>query len=262
MPAGARRTGRAAARGPVDRDPRPGRGPAPGAGRAAHRLGQVGGLLHRHRAAARPRRRADRDRLPAARADAQPGRGGGAGRHPRAHHQLGQHRASGSEVYAEVAAGQADVLLVSPERLNNPGVPRPGAARAEPPRPGCWWSTRRTASPTGATTSGPTTGGCAPCWTACRAGDPGPGDHGDRERAGDRRRRRAARRRRDGETLVLRGAAGPGLPAAGRGHAARRAAAARLAGRAPRRAARLRHHLHADGRGGARDRGLPARAGP
>ena len=36
------------------------------------------------------------------------------------------------------------------------------------PRPaGCWWSTRRTASPTGATTSVPTTDGSGPCWTNC-----------------------------------------------------------------------------------------------
>ena len=41
------------------------------------------------------------------------------------------------------------------------------------PRPaGCWWSTRRTASPTGATTSGPTTAGSAPSSTTCPTGIP------------------------------------------------------------------------------------------
>ena len=66
------------------------------------------------------------------------------------------------EVHAEIEGGTVDVLLVSPERLNNPGfrdliLPRlAGIGRA------CWSSTRRTASPTGATTSGPTTAGCAP----------------------------------------------------------------------------------------------------
>jgi len=40
-------------------------------------------------------------------------------------------------LYAEVAAGQADVLLVSPERLNNPSFRDQVAARAEPDgRPG------------------------------------------------------------------------------------------------------------------------------
>ena len=41
-----------------------------------------------------------------------------------------------------------------------------------PPPPACWWSTRRTASPTGATTSGPTTAGCAPCSPSCPPGVP------------------------------------------------------------------------------------------
>ena len=53
------------------------------------------------------------------------------------------------------------MLLVSPERLNNPDFRDrvlPAARRAAR---ACSWSTRRTASPTGATTSGPTTGGCA-----------------------------------------------------------------------------------------------------
>ena len=67
-----------------------------------------------------PRRRPDGDRLAAAGADAQPGGGGGAGRYPRPHHQLGQHRGVGRRHQAEVAAGEVDVLLVSPERLNNP----------------------------------------------------------------------------------------------------------------------------------------------
>ena len=58
------------------------------------------------------------------------------------------------------------MLLVSPERLNNPGF-RDGPAEGWPPPAGCWSSTRPTASPTGATTSGPTTGGSAPCSTIC-----------------------------------------------------------------------------------------------
>ena len=57
-------------------------------------------------------------------------------------------------------------------------------------------------------------------------------------------------------------AAGPRQPAPGGRPPAGRAAAAGLAGRVPRTAARLRHHLRADRRRRARDRGVPARARP
>ena len=43
-----------------------------------------------------------------------------AGRHPRRARSTRPTPRSGRQLYAEVAAGQADVLLVSPERLNNP----------------------------------------------------------------------------------------------------------------------------------------------
>src|ERR1700722_8786885 len=64
---------RAAARGSVDGDPRPRGREAPGAGGAADRLGQVGGLLRRHRAAAGGRSGPHRDRVAAAGPDARPG---------------------------------------------------------------------------------------------------------------------------------------------------------------------------------------------
>ena len=67
------------------------------------------------------------------------------------------------EIQRQIEAGEVDVLLVSPERLNNPGF-RDEVLPGSPPPPACWSSTRRTASPTGATTSGPTTAGSAPCW--------------------------------------------------------------------------------------------------
>ena len=62
------------------------------------------------------------------------------------------------EIEARIAADEVDVLLISPERLNNPRLPggRPALARGSGGPP--WSSTRRTASRTGATTSGPTTG--------------------------------------------------------------------------------------------------------
>ena len=66
-------------------------------------------------------RRPDGDRLPAAGADAQPDRRRRAGRHPRGHDQLHQHRVAGSRSTTQIRAGEVDVLLVSPERLNNPG---------------------------------------------------------------------------------------------------------------------------------------------
>ena len=69
-------------------------------------------------------------------------------------------------VQQQILAGEVDVLLVSPERLNNPGfrdqvLPRLAATC------GSWSWTRRTASPTGATTSAPTTGGSARCSATC-----------------------------------------------------------------------------------------------
>ena len=88
--------------------------------RAAHRLGQVRGVLRRDRAAAGAGQRPDRDRLAAARADAQPGRGRRAGRHPRPHDQLRQPRGVGRPSRPRSPPATVDVLLVSPERLNNP----------------------------------------------------------------------------------------------------------------------------------------------
>ncbi len=65
-------------------------------------------------------------------------------------------------IRAQVDAGEVDVLLVSPERLNNPSF-RDEVLPQLPRPPACSSSTRRTASPTGATTSGPTTGASGRC---------------------------------------------------------------------------------------------------
>lgn len=72
-------------------------------------------------------------------------------------------------VQEEVSAGEVDVLLVSPERLNNPDFRDQVLPGSRPP-PACSWSTRHTASRTGGTTSGRTTAGCARCWPTCRPG--------------------------------------------------------------------------------------------
>ena len=85
--------------------------------------------------------------------------------HPRGDDQLHQHRGVGAGPRA-IRAGEVDVLLVSPERLNNPGF-RDEVLPSWPRPAGCSSSTRPTASPTGATTSGPTTGGSAPSWPTC-----------------------------------------------------------------------------------------------
>ena len=74
------------------------------------------------------RRRPDADRLAAAGADAQPDRGGRAARDPRAHDQLDQPRRVGRGAASCSPADAVDLLLISPERLNNPTVPRRDAA--------------------------------------------------------------------------------------------------------------------------------------
>ena len=168
--------------------------PPPGAGRAAHRLGQVGGLLRGDPAAARAGRRPDRDRLAAAGPDAQPDRRRRARRHPRGHDQLHQHRGLGAD---------------------------PGR-RSWPARSTCCWS-----APSGSTTPASATR-CCPGWRPpagllvvdeahCISdwghdfrpdyrrirtllgdlpdGHPGARHHRHRQRPGHRRRRRAARQR-------------------------------------------------------------------
>ena len=146
--------------GPVDRDQGPRGGPPPRPGRAAHRLGEIRGLLRRHGAAARTGRGTDGDRIAATRAHAQPDRGRPGSRHQRPDDQLGQHRGVGRGPrrdrgrHGRRAAGQ-------PRAAEQPRIPRPHPAPAGRDRPACWSSTRRTASPTGGTTSGPTTAACA-----------------------------------------------------------------------------------------------------
>ena len=149
----------------------------------------------------------DGDRLAAARADAQPDRGGGAGRASTRARSTRRTSRSGSRSTRRSRAGAGRRAAGQPGAAEQPRLPRPGAAGARRRPRACSWSTRRTASPTGATTSGPTTGGSARCSPSLPAGRPGAGHHRDRERPGDRRRRRAARRQRRRRTtaLVLRG---------------------------------------------------------
>ena len=100
-----------------------------GAGRAADRLGQVGGVLRRHRAAAGARGRADGDRLAAAGVDAQPDRGRRAGRDPGADHQLGEPaRVGGDPGRGRGRRGGRAADL--PGAAEQPRLPRRGAAQA------------------------------------------------------------------------------------------------------------------------------------
>ena len=163
-------------------------------------------------------------------------------------------------LYAEVAAGQADVLLVSPERLNNPSFRDqvlPELSRSaglvvidEAHCISDWGHDFRPDYRRLRTLLDDLPAGIPVLATTATANARVTADVAEQLGTGGARRDAGAAR-----------AAGPGLAAAGRGHAAHRAPAARLAGGPARRAARVRHRLRADGRGGAGDRGLPARAG-
>ena len=110
-----RRVPRRAVRG--DRGAR--RRAASRARRAAHRVGQVGGVLRRDAAAAPARRRPDRARVAAAGAHARPDRRRRAGG-VRAVAINSTNAHEWADVLAQLDRDEVDVLLVSPERLNNP----------------------------------------------------------------------------------------------------------------------------------------------
>ena len=59
-----------------------------------------------------------------------------------------------------------------PGAAQQPAVPRRRCCRCSPSGSACSWSTRRTASPTGATTSGRTTGASPTCSSGCRTAWP------------------------------------------------------------------------------------------
>ena len=146
------------------------------------------------------------------------------------------------------------MLLVSPERLANPGFGRrvlDGAGR-----PARAAGDRRGAR---GLRLGPRLPARLPPGLrrapAAQPEHPGAGDHGDRQPAGHRRRRRTSSAR---ATLVLRGPAGPCQPRAVGGRPALAAGALRLGGRPPAAARGLRHRLRAD----RRRRGAAGRRGP
>ena len=92
-----------------------------------------------------------------------------------AHDQLGQRRRVGRDLRARSPRARSTCCWSA----RSGSTTRTSATRccpSWPRRPGCWWSTRRTASATGATTSGPTTAGCGRCSAelppACRCWPP------------------------------------------------------------------------------------------
>ena len=184
---------------------------AAGAGRAAHRVGQVGRLLRRHRAApgagagptliVSPLLALMRDQVAAA---------------ERAGVRAVTINSCNAEEWgddrrARCAAGEVDVLLVSPERLNNPRfrdeqLPDLGRAlRAAGRRRGALHQRLGPRLPARLPPH-PRPADRLP------AGTPGAGDDRDRQRPRRRRRRRAARRRRPARAH-LRGGARPREPA-------------------------------------------------
>ncbi len=89
----------------------------------------------------------------------------------RAHTVNSTNRDAWTEIQAHLEADDVDLLLISPERLNHPQfrsqmLPVFASASA------CSSSTKRTASPTGATTSAPTTAASATCSNASPSGSP------------------------------------------------------------------------------------------
>ena len=56
----------------------------------------------------------------------------------RAHTVNSTNREEWDEVRDRLAADTIDLLLISPERLNNPQLPRAACCRCSPPRSGCW----------------------------------------------------------------------------------------------------------------------------
>ena len=175
---------------------------------------------------------ATRRGLAADRAPARPGRGPRRARgRRRGAAQLHVRAAERERALAELAEDALEFLFLAPEQLANPRVLDELAVAA---RRRCWSSTRRTASPSGATTSGPTT-----CARRGRRGarapdDPRPHRHG--RAAGARRDRRAARPARPrGDHPRLRPPEHPPRASSASTARQRRAQAAR-AGRADRRA--------------------------
>ena len=137
--------------------------------RPAHRLGQERRLLRRHPAAARrraPGRRCSSRRCSRSCATRSrwPTRVG-----VRARRSTATNRDDWERDRAATRRRRRRPAARLARAVRQRAVPRRGAARRSRARSGCSWSTRRTASATGATTSGPTTGASSASSSCCRA---------------------------------------------------------------------------------------------
>ncbi len=197
--------------GPVRRGRGAVRARRPGARRPGHRLGQVGGLLGGHGDPPRGGRGPDAGRLAAAVAHARPGGRGRAGGAARRHPQLLQRRRVVARSSSALPRGEIDVLLVSPERLANPGFGR-RVLDALAGRLGLLVIDEAHAVSDWGHDFRPDYRRVVRRAAAAQPGHPGARHHRDRQRAGDRRRGGAAGRVDAGAARPAR----PGQPAARR----------------------------------------------
>ena len=167
-------------------------------------------------------------------------------------------RTSGTSCCDALGADEVDVLLVSPGAAEQPVVPREAAARARAARSACWWSTRRTASATGATTSARTTGACATSSPTMPAGVPVLATTATANSAWSPTSPSSSAPAASG-VLTIRGPLARASLRLGVLRLPDAADPARLAAQPPRRPAGLRHHLHAHGVGRRGHRAAAAR---
>ena len=137
----------------------------------------------------------DAARLAAARAHAQPDRGGRARRRARRARSTATTATSGTSRSPSVWRRRRSTCCSSRPSASPTPLPRRRAAADRADASACSSSTRRTASATGATTSAPTTAASPASSTLLPRGVPVLVHDRDRERPGRRRHRRPARRR-------------------------------------------------------------------
>ncbi len=197
-----------------------------GAGRAAHGLGEVGGVLHRRQTAPRSRAGRHGDRVAAIGVDAQPGGRGRAGGGSRRHNQLEQCRRVGRDPRTR-APSRARRPAGQPGTVEQPRLSRPGAARAGTRRRPCGGGRGALRVGLGARLPARLPAHPHPDRrTGCRRSSAG--DHGDRQRPSGGGCRDPVGRRGTGHVGAAR-RAGPRVAAAVGGHGGQSGSARGLA---------------------------------